>query len=86
MQTRVGLGSDFLLNRCLYATADPAMMASSGGAGAAGSGATSAAEPAKAKEIFDLKLKAVDAKAKIKVIKEVRTITGLGLKEVSSVF
>jgi hypothetical protein len=42
-----------------------------------------AAEPVKVKEIFDVKLKAVDAKAKIKVIKEIRTITGLGLKEVS---
>jgi len=41
------------------------------------------AEPVKEKEIFDLKLTVVDAKAKIKIIKEVRTITGLGLKEVS---
>jgi hypothetical protein len=32
-------------------------------------------------DAFDLKLAAVDAKAKIKIIKEVRTITGLGLKE-----
>lgn len=30
---------------------------------------------------FDLKLTAFDAKSKIKVIKEVRSITGLGLKE-----
>ena len=35
-----------------------------------------------AKDAFDLKLSVVDAKAKIKVIKEVRAITGLGLKEV----
>ena len=35
----------------------------------------------KAKEFFDVKLGAVDAKAKIKVIKEIRTITNLGLKE-----
>lgn len=41
-----------------------------------------AAAPVKEKEAFDLKIKAVDAKAKIKVIKEVRVITGLGLKEV----
>jgi large subunit ribosomal protein L7/L12 len=38
-------------------------------------------EPPKVKDIFELKLKVVDAKAKIKIIKEVRTITGLGLKE-----
>jgi large subunit ribosomal protein L7/L12 len=39
-------------------------------------------EEKKEKDAFDLKLKLVDAKAKIKVIKEVRVITGLGLKEV----
>jgi ribosomal protein L7/L12 len=43
---------------------------------------TAAAEVVKEKDAFDVKLKAVDAKAKIKVIKEVRAITGLGLKEV----
>jgi large subunit ribosomal protein L7/L12 len=32
-------------------------------------------------KLFDLKLAAFDAKAKIKVIKEVRSILGLGLKE-----
>ena len=37
----------------------------------------------KEKEAFDLKLMEVPAAAKIKVIKEVRAITGLGLKEVS---
>mmetsp|Transcript_11915 Transcript_11915/g.8695 ORF Transcript_11915/g.8695 Transcript_11915/m.8695 type:complete len:235 (-) Transcript_11915:46-750(-) len=40
-----------------------------------------AGEAAAEKTEFSLKLGAVDAKAKIKVIKEVRTITGLGLKE-----
>lgn len=49
--------------------------------GAPGTGAAKAAEPAKAKEAFDIKLTAVDAKAKIKIIKEIRQITGLGLKE-----
>ncbi len=34
------------------------------------------------KEAFDLKLVSFDDKSKIKVIKEVRTISGLGLKEV----
>ena len=44
-----------------------------------------APEPVKEKTIFDIKLGAVDAKAKIKIIKEVRTITGLGLKEVTNI-
>lgn len=45
-------------------------------------GAAAAEEPAKAKDTFDLKLVGFDDKSKIKVIKEVRSITGLGLKEV----
>ena len=36
----------------------------------------------KVKDSFDLKLVSFDAKAKIKIIKEVRTVTNLGLKEV----
>lgn len=40
-----------------------------------------APEPVKVKDVFELKLKVVDPKAKIKIIKEVRSITGLGLKE-----
>lgn len=40
------------------------------------------AEVVKEKEFFDVKLGTYDAKAKIKIIKEIRTITGLGLKEV----
>jgi len=62
-----------------------------GGAGAAGgeaSGAPAAAkakaaeEPAKpAQTSFDVKLDGFEVADKIKVIKEVRTITGLGLKE-----
>ena len=40
------------------------------------------AEPVKEKEFFDIKLTAVDPKSKIKIIKEVRALTGLGLKEV----
>lgn len=54
-----------------------------GGGGAAPTEAAPAA-PAKEKTSFDLKLGAVDAKIKIKIIKEVRTITGLGLKEVTT--
>ena len=80
LQSRLGL-SDAMLNF--------------GGGGAGGGGSNSAgaaqsdagaakaaaAAPAKEKEAFDIKLTVVDAKAKIKVIKEVRAITGLGLKE-----
>ena len=40
-----------------------------------------ATEKAKEKEAFDIKLNSVDAKSKIKIIKEIRVITGLGLKE-----
>lgn len=39
------------------------------------------AEVVEEKTIFDLKLVAFDAKAKIKVIKEIRGVTSLGLKE-----
>lgn len=53
-----------------------------GPAGPAGGGAAAAEEEVKEeKTTFDLKLVGFDAKAKIKVIKEVRTIAGLGLKE-----
>ncbi|KAG7355049.1 50S ribosomal protein L7/L12 [Nitzschia inconspicua] len=44
-------------------------------------GREDAPEEAQAKTVFDLKLVGFDAKAKIKVIKEVRAIAGLGLKE-----
>mmetsp|Transcript_18105 Transcript_18105/g.34355 ORF Transcript_18105/g.34355 Transcript_18105/m.34355 type:complete len:170 (-) Transcript_18105:40-549(-) len=48
-----------------------------------GAGAADAAEAPKeeAKTTVNLKLTGFDAKAKIKVIKEIRAITGLGLKE-----
>ena len=52
-----------------------------GGSGTGGADAPEAAAEA-VKDTFDLKLKGFDAKAKIKIIKEVRGITGLGLKEV----
>lgn len=44
--------------------------------------AEAAPEPVKVKEAWDLKLVSFAATAKIKVIKEVRTVTSLGLKEV----
>jgi large subunit ribosomal protein L7/L12 len=62
---------------------DDEMMAASygGGAAMAGAGGEAPVEEVAAKTIFDLKLIGFDAKAKIKVIKEVRAILGLGLKE-----
>lgn len=77
LQSRLGL-SDAMLN-----------FSGGGGGGSnnaaaaqSDAGATKAAAvPAKEKEAFDIKLTVVDAKSKIKVIKEVRAITGLGLKE-----
>eukprot|EP01034_Spumella_vulgaris_P042017 gene42017-52082_t len=58
-------------------------MFSGGGGGGGGAAAVEVAapEPVKVKEHFDVKLTVVDAKSKIKIIKEVRAITGLGLKE-----
>mmetsp|Transcript_1271 Transcript_1271/g.3531 ORF Transcript_1271/g.3531 Transcript_1271/m.3531 type:complete len:217 (-) Transcript_1271:52-702(-) len=56
-----------------------------GGAPAGGSGAAAAAEPEAPKEAektsFNVKLEKFDAAKKIALIKEVRTLTGLGLKE-----
>lgn len=53
-------------------------MAMGGGSG----GATAIAEETKEEKTqFDVKLASFDAKQKIKVIKEIRAITGLGLKE-----
>jgi large subunit ribosomal protein L7/L12 len=52
------------------------------GAPAAAAVAAPVVEAVVEKTSFDVKIGAVDAKAKIKIIKEVRVITGLGLKEV----
>jgi large subunit ribosomal protein L7/L12 len=57
---------------------------SGGGPGVAAAGGAGGAmdePPEKEKLFFELKLVGFDAKAKIKVIKEVRAILGLGLKE-----
>jgi len=51
------------------------------GAGGAGGAAQEEEEAKEEKTAFDLKLTGFDAKAKIKIIKEVRTMTSLGLKE-----
>lgn len=60
---------------------DEQMMAASYGGGGQAAAAAPAEEVKEEKTIFDLKLVSFDAKAKIKVIKEVRAIAGLGLKE-----
>ena len=52
-----------------------------GAAAAPGGAPSEEAAPVEEKTLFDLKLEGWDAKDKIKVIKEVRAITGLGLKE-----
>ena len=54
-------------------------------AAAAGGDAAAPAEAVEEKEYFDIKLTGFDASAKIKVIKEVRALTGLGLKEAKEV-
>mmetsp|Transcript_20939 Transcript_20939/g.44171 ORF Transcript_20939/g.44171 Transcript_20939/m.44171 type:complete len:275 (-) Transcript_20939:211-1035(-) len=62
---------------------DDEIMAAQYGGGAVAAGGAGAAEEevVEEKTIFDLKLVGFEAKAKIKVIKEVRAIGGLGLKE-----
>lgn len=57
------------------------MPAGGGAAPAAAAAAAPAEEAAPEKTIFTVKLAAFDAGTKIKLIKEVRAITGLGLKE-----
>lgn len=54
---------------------------SSTGSASAGSGSASGDAKAAEKTAFDIKLEKFDAAAKIKIIKEVRTFTDLGLKE-----
>ncbi|KDO16851.1 hypothetical protein SPRG_17667 [Saprolegnia parasitica CBS 223.65] len=49
--------------------------------GGGGGGAAVEEEVKEEKTAFDVKLVSFDAKNKIKVIKEIRAITGLGLKE-----
>lgn len=59
-------------------------MARGGGGGGRGGSKSEEDAPAEAvveKTVFDLKLLGFDAKNKIKVIKEVRSMTNLGLKE-----
>lgn len=61
---------------------DEAMLSpGAGGAGPPGAGDGADGAASKDKDAFDVKLEGFDAKSKLKVIKEVRAITGLGLKE-----
>jgi len=52
-----------------------------GAQGGSGAGAGKAEEKKAEKTVFDVKLEKFDAAAKIKIIKEIRTFTDLGLKE-----
>ena len=61
-----------------YGGGMPMMAMPMGGAAGGGDAEQAAAEE---KTEFDVKLVGFDDKAKIKVIKEVRAVTGLGLKE-----
>ncbi|XP_074263472.1 uncharacterized protein LOC141586211 [Silene latifolia] len=60
-------------------TAGPASISS--GSGPSAQAADAAPAAAEAKTVFELKLEKFDAASKIKIIKEVRTFTSLGLKE-----
>jgi large subunit ribosomal protein L7/L12 len=61
----------------LGVSASAPVMAIAGGVAAGGA----AAEEAEEKTEFDVELTEFDAKAKVKIIKEVRGVTGLGLKD-----
>ena len=75
LRVRLGLGPDSYGMQMPMAAAQPAP-----GGAAPATDAAAAALPAEKTE-FNVKLEGFDAAAKIKVIKEVRAITGLGLKE-----
>eukprot|EP00030_Apusomonadida_sp_AF-17_P006349 a679658_10.p1 GENE.a679658_10~~a679658_10.p1 ORF type:complete len:215 (-),score=79.47 a679658_10:14-604(-) len=70
------------LNLADVPMAMPMAAAPAGGApAAAGAAAPAAEEAAQEKSMFDIKLESFDAAAKIKVIREVKNITGLPLGE-----
>ena len=68
-----------LLNKMQKRLGIEEMVVSGGGGG--GGVAAPAVEEVVEKDSFDLKLTGFDAKAKLKIIKEVRAAAGLGLKE-----
>lgn len=59
----------------------PAVSGLGSGSSSSGPGAAAADAKVEEKTIFDVKLDKFDAAAKIKVIKEIRSFTDLGLKE-----
>jgi large subunit ribosomal protein L7/L12 len=65
----------------LSLTSSAAAGVSPAGVGDAASGAAGAEEAAAVKTAFDVKIEKYEAAAKIKIIKEVRAVTDLGLKE-----
>jgi len=83
MEKKLGLGDV----RAMMASAASAPAAGGAGSGGAGkdAGKKDAAPAAPTKTIFELKLEAFEAGDKIKVIKTVREITGLGLKEAKDI-
>lgn len=72
----------FKVSEFVYQAGQPGLPAAPGAAAAPAEEAEAAAPVAAAeKTAFDIKVESYDAAGKIKVIKEVRGITGLGLKE-----
>ncbi|KAJ4842607.1 hypothetical protein Tsubulata_025122 [Turnera subulata] len=68
------------LNRFAPVGAGP-ILSGSGGAGSGSADAKPAAAAAAEKKTFDVKLEKFDAAAKLKIVKEIRGFTDLGLKE-----
>ena len=80
----VSMLADALKEKLNIPDAQPMMMGGgmpAAAGGMPGAAAAAAEEPAEEKTEFDVKLAGFDAKDKIKIIKEVRAMTGLGLKE-----
>lgn len=71
------LKKEFGYNDSAFAVAAPVAVAAAPGAGAQEEEAPKAVE----KTSFNVKLDSFEASSKVKIIKEVRAITGLGLKE-----
>mmetsp|Transcript_7532 Transcript_7532/g.12657 ORF Transcript_7532/g.12657 Transcript_7532/m.12657 type:complete len:214 (-) Transcript_7532:123-764(-) len=71
IQRRLGVSDEFLSGA----------MGGGGGGQMVPDAEEAAVEEVVVKDVFEVKLKAFDPKSKIKIIKEVRALTGLGLKE-----
>lgn len=79
LQLTKALKKEFGYNDAAFAMAAPVAVAAAGGAAAAP--AEEEKPKVAAKTTFNVKLDSFDAGKKVSIIKEVRTITGLGLKE-----